>query len=286
MDTAQDSSAGHSTGPHRLAFGNGLLSSRQQVRALPRGTRPGRGRSGGRRSDRHSPLADRAPGRAGGSVAGRGLDQGSTAARADRDLARLCLLGHRKRHGQHTMVVGRLEVELSRGCGWGLASRDVGSIQSALDGQDVACDLVHSLAHADFIERDRVCARAFGGAAAAAGVSQIVYLGGLGEDDNALSPHRQPASSAATCARSVRFAAPDDRAPRMSSSTGPRSRSTGSSPWPRSSWSPCGSPALWSVRRRSMALPQSSPASAQKLSAPTGRSSEWPIFGPGSVWWR
>jgi len=92
MDTAQDTSAGHSTGPHRLAFGNGLLSSRHQVRALPR-----------------------AP--------------------------------------------------------------------------DVACDLVHSLAHADFVERDRVCARAFGGAAAAAGVSQIVYLGGLGEDDNALSPH-------------------------------------------------------------------------------------------------
>ncbi|HEU0172013.1 MAG TPA: NAD(P)H-binding protein, partial [Acidimicrobiales bacterium] len=66
---------------------------------------------------------------------------------------------------------------------------DVGSLQSALDGQDVAYYLVHSLAHADFAERDRVGARAFGGAAAAAGVSQIVYLGGLGEDDDALSPH-------------------------------------------------------------------------------------------------
>jgi hypothetical protein len=43
---------------------------------------------------------------------------------------------------------------------------------------------------------------------------------------------------------------------------------------------------LWSVRRRSMTLPQSSPASAQKLSAPTGRSSGWPISGPGLVWWR
>ena len=40
MDTAQDSSAGHSTGPHRLAFGNGLLSRRQQVRALPRAPDP------------------------------------------------------------------------------------------------------------------------------------------------------------------------------------------------------------------------------------------------------
>ncbi len=66
---------------------------------------------------------------------------------------------------------------------------DVRSLQSALDGQDLAYYLVHSLAHADFAERDRVGARAFGGAAAAAGVSQIVYLGGLGEDDDALSPH-------------------------------------------------------------------------------------------------
>ena len=70
-----------------------------------------------------------------------------------------------------------------------MTSADVGSLRSALDGQDLAYYLVHSLAHADFAERDRVGARAFGGAAAAAGVSQIVYLGGLGEDDDALSPH-------------------------------------------------------------------------------------------------
>jgi uncharacterized protein YbjT (DUF2867 family) len=66
---------------------------------------------------------------------------------------------------------------------------DVGSLRSALDGQDVAFYLVHSLAHTDFAERDRAGACAFGDAAAAAGVSQIVYLGGLGEDDDALSPH-------------------------------------------------------------------------------------------------
>src|SRR4030095_303897 len=66
---------------------------------------------------------------------------------------------------------------------------DVGSLQSALDGRDVAYYLVHSLAHADFAERERVGARAFAGAAAAAGVSQIVYLGGLGDDADALSPH-------------------------------------------------------------------------------------------------
>jgi uncharacterized protein YbjT (DUF2867 family) len=66
---------------------------------------------------------------------------------------------------------------------------DAGSLRSALDGQDVAFYLVHSLAHADFAARDRAGARAFGDAAAAAGVSQIVYLGGLGEDGDALSPH-------------------------------------------------------------------------------------------------
>jgi uncharacterized protein YbjT (DUF2867 family) len=66
---------------------------------------------------------------------------------------------------------------------------DAGSLRSALDGHDGAFYLVHSLAHVDFAERDRAGASAFGHAAAAAGVSQIVYLGGLGDDDDALSPH-------------------------------------------------------------------------------------------------
>jgi len=66
---------------------------------------------------------------------------------------------------------------------------DAGSLRSALGGQDVAYYLVHSLDHADFAERDRTGAQAFGDAAAAAGVSQVVYLGGLGEDDDDLSPH-------------------------------------------------------------------------------------------------
>lgn len=66
---------------------------------------------------------------------------------------------------------------------------DPGSLRSTLAGQDVAFYLVHSLAHPDFAERDRAGAEAFGAAAAAAGVSQVVYLGGLGEDDDSLSPH-------------------------------------------------------------------------------------------------
>jgi hypothetical protein len=55
--------------------------------------------------------------------------------------------------------------------GWHLGRQ--WSLQSALDGPDVACYLVY----ADFVERGPVSARGFGGAAAAAGVSQIVYVG-------------------------------------------------------------------------------------------------------------
>ena len=47
--------------------------------------------------------------------------------------------------------------------------------------------LVHSLDDPDFERKDAEAARAFGEAAAAAGVRQIVYLGGLGADDDELS---------------------------------------------------------------------------------------------------
>lgn len=66
---------------------------------------------------------------------------------------------------------------------------DEGSLDAALDGADLAVYLVHSLDHADFEERDAAAARAFGRAAARAGVRQVVYLGGLGADDGDLSPH-------------------------------------------------------------------------------------------------
>jgi uncharacterized protein YbjT (DUF2867 family) len=69
---------------------------------------------------------------------------------------------------------------------------DVGdpeSLRSALEGRDVAYYLVHSLEHEDFAERDREGAHAFGKAAAAAGVPQVVYLGGLGDDNDDLSAH-------------------------------------------------------------------------------------------------
>ncbi len=66
---------------------------------------------------------------------------------------------------------------------------DPGSLRGALRGVHTACYLVHSMASgAEFEELDHRAAANFGVAASAAGVSQIVYLGGLG-DARDLSPH-------------------------------------------------------------------------------------------------
>ncbi|RKE17700.1 SDR family oxidoreductase [Streptomyces sp. TLI_171] len=67
------------------------------------------------------------------------------------------------------------------------------TLDGAFDGVDVAYYLVHSLGKgADFEAVDRDAARAFGRAAARAGVRRIVYLGGLvprGVPERELSPH-------------------------------------------------------------------------------------------------
>ncbi len=63
------------------------------------------------------------------------------------------------------------------------------SLSHALDGCAAAYYLVHSLDSPDFERLDAEAARAFGEAAGTAGLSQIVYLGGLGNDADALSAH-------------------------------------------------------------------------------------------------
>jgi len=63
------------------------------------------------------------------------------------------------------------------------------SLHRALAGHDAAYYLVHSLAEVDFAERDRAGAAAFADAATANGLSQIIYLGGLGDDADDLSEH-------------------------------------------------------------------------------------------------
>jgi uncharacterized protein YbjT (DUF2867 family) len=66
---------------------------------------------------------------------------------------------------------------------------DPSTLPQALTGVDVAYYLVHSLDSDDFEEKDARASRAFGEAAAEAGVRQIVYLGGLGAEGADLSAH-------------------------------------------------------------------------------------------------
>ena len=66
---------------------------------------------------------------------------------------------------------------------------DGDSLRQALEGAEAAYYLVHSLADTDFVAKDRAAASAFGDAANSQGLGQVVYLGGLGEDGDDLSPH-------------------------------------------------------------------------------------------------
>jgi uncharacterized protein YbjT (DUF2867 family) len=66
---------------------------------------------------------------------------------------------------------------------------DPGSLTAAAHGCDAAYYLVHSLDRASFEKDDAAAAQAFGAAAAQAGLRRIVYLGGLGNDYDSLSPH-------------------------------------------------------------------------------------------------
>lgn len=64
------------------------------------------------------------------------------------------------------------------------------SIELALRGVEVAYYLVHSMGSAgSFEQSDRQAAKNFGAAAKAAGVSRIIYLGGLGNTEEDLSAH-------------------------------------------------------------------------------------------------
>ncbi|MFC4359685.1 NAD(P)H-binding protein [Halobium salinum] len=69
---------------------------------------------------------------------------------------------------------------------------DAGSFEAALEGVEAAYYLVHSMGSADdedFAERDRRAARNFAEAASDADVDRVIYLGGLGGDEDELSKH-------------------------------------------------------------------------------------------------
>lgn len=73
-----------------------------------------------------------------------------------------------------------------------LDALDPSTLGEAFKGVDVAYYLIHSMTPGseDFADRDRQAARNFATAAREAGVRRVIYLGGLGSDeDDALSHH-------------------------------------------------------------------------------------------------
>ena len=64
------------------------------------------------------------------------------------------------------------------------------TLVDALRGSNVAIYLIHSMGSSEsFRDVDRIAANNFAEAAADAGVGRIIYLGGLGDEDDRLSPH-------------------------------------------------------------------------------------------------
>ena len=63
------------------------------------------------------------------------------------------------------------------------------SLREVMRGVQAAYYLVHALDSDDFVQRDADAARAFSAAAAEAGLERIIYLGGLGSEDDELSDH-------------------------------------------------------------------------------------------------
>jgi uncharacterized protein YbjT (DUF2867 family) len=67
---------------------------------------------------------------------------------------------------------------------------DSASVEAAMAGVHTAYYLVHSMGSSQsFEEQDRAAAQNFANAARAAGVQHIIYLGGLGRDEEQLSTH-------------------------------------------------------------------------------------------------
>jgi uncharacterized protein YbjT (DUF2867 family) len=87
-------------------------------------------------------------------------------------------------------VSRRPRAEGPPGVTWVVADvENAASVRQALEGVDVLYYLVHSLGSAEFEERDLRAAETVASEAERAGARQLVYLGGLGDDRDDLSPH-------------------------------------------------------------------------------------------------
>ena len=92
---------------------------------------------------------------------------------------------------QHEVVaISRRPHEPTNGVEWAVAdASDAASLRKVFDGVDLAYYLVHSLGSSDFEQRDRVAAENVAREAERAGLRQLVYLGGLGDESPELSRH-------------------------------------------------------------------------------------------------
>jgi len=126
---------------------------------------------------------------------------GATGYVGGRLLAELEAKGHRVRclARRPEFLAGRVGATTEVVPGDCLAPETLGA---ALAGVDTAFYLIHSMGSTgDFEEQDRAAATNFGRAAKDAGVGKIVYLGGLGDQSDALSRHLQSRQETGKCLR-------------------------------------------------------------------------------------
>lgn len=92
--------------------------------------------------------------------------------------------------GHEVVAVSRKPRQAEEGVTWAVGdATDAASVREVLSGAEVAYYLVHSLGSRDFEELDVAAAKTMAREAEAAGLRQLIYLGGLGEDGDELSPH-------------------------------------------------------------------------------------------------
>jgi uncharacterized protein YbjT (DUF2867 family) len=105
------------------------------------------------------------------------------------------LLGELQRQGHVVRCLARRPEKLAGRTGPAIEvvtgdAADPDDLARACSGVDVAYWLVHSMeGGVDYERADRLAAERFAAAAKAAGVKRVVYLGGLGADDDRLSAH-------------------------------------------------------------------------------------------------
>jgi uncharacterized protein YbjT (DUF2867 family) len=104
----------------------------------------------------------------------------------------------------HVVAISRKERPASGDVEWKTAdATDGDSVARVLDGVDVAYYLVHSLGRSDFEAQDRKAAETIARESERAGVGQLVYLGGLGDDSSDLSPHLRSRRETGICLAST-----------------------------------------------------------------------------------